>query len=144
MISQLFFFALLQTVCGLSIRHPHGATNDILARSARLQPREIDTSVKVALGLCIPGAALVIGLALVIVWFYPAQLRKLRKENPGAQIGLAELMNGKVTQHHAPPVYSEHHPSTVHQTSVHPPPKTDAQSLPAYDADARHAALRLG
>jgi hypothetical protein len=135
---------MLQVVCGLSIRDPHGTTNNILARTARLQPREIDTSIKVALGLCIPGAALVIGLAIVIVYFYPAQLRKLRKENPGAQIGLAELMNGKVTQHHAPPVYSEHHPSTVNQTTVHSTPKTDAQPLPTYEADARHAGLRLG
>jgi hypothetical protein len=96
------------------------------------------------LGLTIPGAALVIGLAIVIIWFYPAQLRKLRKENPGAQIGLAELMNGKVTQHHAPPVYTEHHPSTENDIPSHPPPRHDATPLPSYEADARHAALRLG
>jgi hypothetical protein len=138
------FFALLQAVCGLSIPDPRGTTNDILARSAHLQPREMDTSIKVALGLCIPGAALVIGLAIVIVWFYPAQLRKLRKENPGAQIGLAELMNGKVTHHHAPPVYSEHHPSTIDQAPDHSTTKNIAQPLPTYEADARHTGLRLG
>jgi hypothetical protein len=144
MLSTIIYFALLQVVCGL----PHGVqrstSDNNLARSAPLQSRDIDTSVKVALGLTIPGAALVIGLAIVIIWFYPAQLRKLRKENPGAEIGLAELMNGRVTERPAPPVYTEHHPSTVNDTPSHPTPRYEATPVPAYEADARHTALRLG
>jgi hypothetical protein len=57
MLSSFLYFALLQVVSGLAIEQSRSASNNIAARSARLQAREIDTSVKVALGLCIPGAA---------------------------------------------------------------------------------------
>jgi hypothetical protein len=151
MLSSFIYFALLQVVSGLAIEQSRSASNNIAARSARLQAREIDTSVKVALGLCIPGAALVIGLAIVIVYFYPAQLRKLRKQHPDRDVGLADLMNGKVVQHPAPPPYSAHHDSPPHDPSsgtndapVYTPPKSGFHAEAADPAEARHAALRLG
>jgi hypothetical protein len=112
------------------------------------------TGVKVALGLCIPGAVLVVGLGIFIMVLYPAQLRKLRRQNPGTEVGLAELMNGKYPPKPAPPPpYAGHEGSTTNNSTedaTHPPeypvhqsvqPKTSTPSALPTDAEARHAAL---
>jgi hypothetical protein len=149
MFSSLIFFAALQVACALSIDQPRGGSNNFQARSANLQKRGMATGVKVALGICIPCAALVVILGLVILWGYPAQLRKYRRENPGAQVGLAELMNGKVTQHPAPPPYNAHHTPTINKPSSEATdlpsyelqPKSESHAAPPTEAEARHAAL---
>jgi hypothetical protein len=150
MLSSLIFFALLHVVCGLSIERPRSDSNNNPAQSAHLQSRGLDTGSKVAIGICVPAVAFVFGLGLGILWFYPAQVRKLKKENPGAQVGLRELMNGKVTQRPAPPQYTEHDASTANK------PPSEASDAPGYQttksdsrtaspplAEARHAALGL-
>lgn len=150
MLSSLIFFALLHVACGLSIERPRSGSNNNLAQSAHLQSRGLDTGSKVALGICVPAVAFVFGLGIGILWFYPAQLRKLRKENPGAQVGLRELMEGRVTQQPAPPVYTEHDASTANEPSLeasnalgHPTPKYESRAAPPPLAEARHAALGL-
>jgi hypothetical protein len=156
MFSNLIYFALLQVACGLSIHNPHGGSNTNEARSPRLE-RRLETGVKVALGICIPGAVLVVGLGLVVLLLYPSQLRKLRRENPGADVGLADLMNGKVTHHPAPPPYTAGRTASTDASSTasHAPaystatPKADANAPTApppaaaalSPAEARHAAL---
>jgi hypothetical protein len=103
MLSTLIYFALLQVACALSIERP------LSERSSHLQSRALSTNEKVAIGICIPGAALVLGMGFIVLCMYPAQTRKLRKANPGAEIGFAEVMAGKVTQpqqQHAPPKYT--------------------------------------
>jgi len=62
---------------------------------------------KVAIGICIPGAALVLILGLIVFCMYPMKTRQLRRENPGAKIGFAEVMAGRVEQQDgSPPKYS--------------------------------------
>lgn len=148
MFSSLVYLALVQVACALSIPQ-----NDLSTRSTHLHKRELATGVKVALGICIPGAALVVGLGLVILLFYPAQLRKLRRQNPGQEVGLADLMNGKYPPKPAPPPpYAGHDTSTTNNSTEDatlPPsypvqsvqPKTNTHAAPTTDAEARHAAL---
>jgi hypothetical protein len=150
MLSSLVFFALLHVVCGLSIERLRSGSNNNPAQSAHLQPRGLDTGSKVALGICVPAVAFVFGLGLGILWFYPAQLRKLRRENPGAQVGLRELMDGKVTRRPPPPLYTEHDTSTANKPSLdasdapgHPTPKSNSRAALSPPAEARHAALGL-
>ncbi|KAH7069851.1 hypothetical protein BKA63DRAFT_394857, partial [Paraphoma chrysanthemicola] len=57
--------------------------------------KRLETGPIVALSICIPGAALVLGLGIGIMWLYPKQLRKLRAQNPGREVGFADLMNGR-------------------------------------------------
>jgi hypothetical protein len=156
MFSNLIYFALLQVACGLAINQPHESSNKMEARSAHLQKR-LETGVKVALGICIPGAVLVVGLGLVVLLLYPSQLRKLRRENPGADVGLADLMNGKVTHHPAPPPYTAGHNASTNDTSSVDVPAYSTTATPKADtnaptapppaasalspAEARHAAL---
>lgn len=103
----------------------------------RLQKR-LETGPIVALSICIPGAALVLGLGIGILWLYPKQLRKLRAQNPGREVGFADLMNGRVSTQ-APPVYKEHEGSE-HELDTHSAPG-QAQAGPP--PDARHAALAV-
>ena len=150
MISELLFFTLLQLAFGFPIEH---SSRELDTRSA-LQPRGLATGSKVAIGLCVPGGALVVGLGIGIMCLYPRQLRKLREENPGAEVGLRELMEGRVTKPAAPqvvdspPPYEERRGSVTKDTSLtssDPPaqPATNATSgavLPSA-VEARHAAL---
>jgi hypothetical protein len=158
MFSTLVYLALLQvaSVYGLAIPEPHStllSTSTSQPHTHRLQ-RRLATGAKVALGICIPGAVLVVGLFLVIIAFYPAQLRKLRRENPGAQIGLTELMTGKPTHVNAPPPYTAEHDGSSSgevvnghgATNVNAVPKNNdaaygAVPPPTYNVEARHAAL---
>ena len=151
MISELFFFALLQVVSGLAIEH---SSRELDTRSAHLQRRELATGSKVAIGICVPAAALVIGLGIGIMWLYPRQLRKLREQNPGAEVGLRELMEGRVTRPAAPqsvktlPPYEERQVSVTKDDSLdsseppaQPTPNATPRAAPPSDAEARHAAL---
>lgn len=149
MFSTLLYLAtLLQIASGLAIPDtsaPH--TNHLQKR--------LQTGGKVALGICIPGAVLVFGLGLVVVVFYPSQLKKLRRENAAAQLQLDELRNGKV-QHAPPPPYvaAENGDGAERTTSDAPAyDTTTATTAPAAPqaprpvvhavtpAEARHAAL---
>jgi hypothetical protein len=152
MLSSLIFFALLQVACGLSIERPRSGSNNNPARSTPLQPRGLDVGSKVAIGICIPGAAFVVLLGLGIMWLYPAQLRKLRKANPGVEVGLREVMNGGVAKQPAPPppMYTEHDASTSNVAALdashvpgHATPKSDAPTTPRLSADAKHVAPEL-
>ncbi|KAF2026619.1 hypothetical protein EK21DRAFT_73804 [Setomelanomma holmii] len=147
-------FALLQ------VAYAAPATSSPDSGTHRLQKR-LDTGPIVALSICLPGAALVLGLGLGILWFYPAQLRKLRAANPGREVGFADLMGGRQTQrqgsgHATLPVYKEHEGSdheledVVHGDAPPAPtvPAATAQPMaPRYEAqpppDARHAALAV-
>jgi hypothetical protein len=149
MFSPLVSLALL---CASAAALPT-STSTTSSATHHLARRELATGVKVALGICIPGAVLVVGLFIVILAFYPAQLRKLRAQNPGANVGLTELMNGKV----APPPYSAEHDGSssvvvghegmgrpegnvgVNGNGAEVPPASVAP--PTYNAEARHAAL---
>lgn len=127
MFSTILFFALLQVVCGLSISRPSRDSN---APSAHLQSRGLDTGSKVAIGICVPAVAFVFGLGIGIMYLYPAQLRKLRRQNPGAEVGLRELMDGRVSRprqaapqtttatHTEPPPYTERHASVAHEATL--------------------------
>jgi hypothetical protein len=154
MASTLLYLALLQVASALAL--PVSTSSTTQPTTHRLHRRELATGVKVALGICIPGAVLVVGLFVVIIAFYPAQLRKLRAQNPGQQIGLAELMTGKA----APPPYSAEHDGSSSVVVGHEGmgqgtvggghgavngsetvvPKNNV-APPGYNTDARHAAL---
>lgn len=149
--TSFVYFALLQVAYSLAIAQPRDAasSNDLATRSPHLQKR-METGVKVALGICIPGAVLVVGLGLVVLLMYPAQLKKLRRQNPGAEIGLNELMTGKVTQRPAPPPYSANHRDSAADDSsmdapAYEPPKpvqtATTTVTPTAPAEARHSAL---
>ncbi|KAF2829522.1 hypothetical protein CC86DRAFT_368520 [Ophiobolus disseminans] len=155
MLSTLIYFALLQVACALSIEQRSDSSNHP-ARSARLQSRSLTKNEKVAIGICVPGAALVVGMGIVVMMMYPAQTRKLRRANPGAHVGFAEVMAGRVT-HTAPPKYTEHDESVDNlplqdlnadgRPTPRPEPRATLQTpVPAQQApvDARHAALSLG
>jgi hypothetical protein len=147
MFSSLVYLALVQVACAFSIPQ-----NNLSTRSTHVQKRELATGVKVALGICIPGAALVLGLGLVILIFYPAQLRKLRRENGGRDVTMADLMNGKYPPKPAPPPpYTGPDASTTNNSTEDTtlPPSYPVQprhnaphAAPTTDAEARHAALR--
>tara|TARA_R110002003_G_scaffold131_9_gene12368 strand:- start:8211 stop:8636 length:426 start_codon:yes stop_codon:yes gene_type:complete len=111
----------------------------------RLQKR-LETGPIVALSICIPGAALVLGLGIGILWLYPKQLRKLRAQNPGREVGFADLMNGRVSTQ-APPVYKEHEGSEHELDTYSAPGQEPARPVPVAQAgpppDARHAALAV-
>jgi hypothetical protein len=151
MLSSLIFFALLQVACGLAIEQPRGGSNSNPARSTPLQSRGLDVGSKVAIGICIPGVAFVVVLGLGIMWLYPAQLRKLRKANPGVEVGLREVMNGGVAKQPAPPpMYTEHDASTSNVAALeashahgHSTPKSDAPTTPRLSADAKHGAPEI-
>lgn len=105
MLSALFSFALLQVASALSISLPHN--NEARSTTHHIQARGLTVNEKVAIGICIPGAGLVVILALIVFCMYPAQTRKLRRENPGVKIGFAEVMAGRVEQPGGePPKYS--------------------------------------
>lgn len=149
MLSTILYLAtLLQIASGLAIPDPSAPHTNHLQK--RLQ-----TGGKVALGICIPGAVLVFALGLVVVVFYPSQLKKLRRENAEAQLALDELRNGKV-QHAPPPPYvadDNNDGNAERTTSDAPAYETAATTTPAAPAaprpvahavtpaEARHAAL---
>jgi hypothetical protein len=150
MFASLVYLALVQVACALSIPQ-----DDLSARTTHHHQKRLVTGAKVALGLCIPGAVLVVGLGVFIMVLYPAQLRKLRRQNPGTEVGLSDLMNGKYPPKPAPPPpYAGHEGSSTNNSTedaTHPPeypvhqqsvqPKTNTPSAPLTDAEARHAAL---
>ncbi|KAH4128659.1 hypothetical protein HBI24_054160 [Parastagonospora nodorum] len=148
MFSTLVYLALVQVACALSIPQA-----DLSTRSTHVQKREISTGVKVALGICIPGAVLVVGLGLVVLLMYPAQLRKLRKQNGGQDVSLADLMNGQYPPKPKPappppPPYTGHDASNAHSTedTTLPPsypvqPQNDTHhAAPTTGAETRHSA----
>ena len=108
MFTTLLSFALFQAAHALAI----AAAQDTTPLSTSNSPthhlsKRVTTGVKVAVGICVPAAALAVGLGVVILAMYPAQLRKLRAQNGGADVTLADVMNGKVVQRPAPPPYHE-------------------------------------
>ncbi|CAO2649673.1 Nn.00g009650.m01.CDS01 [Neocucurbitaria sp. VM-36] len=151
MISELFFCALLQVASGLAIER---WGRELDTHSAHLQRRELATGSKVAIGICVPAAALVVGLGIGIMWLYPRQLRKLREQNPGAEVGLRELMEGRVTRPAAPqsvktlPPYEERQGSVTKDVSLEsselpaqPTTNATSRAAPPAAAEARHAPL---
>ncbi|KAJ4363894.1 hypothetical protein N0V83_009346 [Neocucurbitaria cava] len=149
MFSELLFFALLQVVSALSIERP---SRESTARSTHLQRRELATGSKVAIGICVPAAALVVGLGIGIMWLYPRQLRKLREQNPGAEVGLRELMEGRVARPAAPsvktlPPYTERQASVTKDSSLdssdaptQQPMHAESATAPPPAAEPRHTA----
>lgn len=144
--SLLYLAALLQIASGLAI--PSEASSP---HTNHLQKR-LQTGGKVALGICIPGAVLVFILGMVVVVFYPSQLKKLRRENAEAQLALDELRNGKV-EHAPPPPYVAGESGNEGERTASDAPAYDATTAPAAPtqprpvahavtpAEARHAAL---
>ncbi|KAF9697574.1 hypothetical protein EKO04_004172 [Ascochyta lentis] len=150
------FFAVLQVAYAApASSSPDTGTN-------RLQKR-LETGPVVALGICIPTAALVLGLGIGIMWFYPEQVRKLRAQNSRREADLANLADGRDRQrqgsgHATLPVYKEHEGSdheledvaygnspatvaapTVSGATTQPSRIHEAQPSP----DARHAAFTV-
>lgn len=124
MLSTILYLAtLLQIASGLAIPDPSAPHTNHLQK--RLQ-----TGGKVALGICIPGAVLVFVLGLVVVVFYPSQLKKLRRENAEAQLQLDELRNGKVHVAPPPPYVADENGDGAERTT------SDA---PAYDTAGQNA-----
>jgi hypothetical protein len=152
MFYSFIYFALFQVAYSLAIAidtpHPD-VPSTLQPRSSHLDKRGITTGEKVAIGICVPAAALAVGLGIVILAMYPAQLRKLRAQNGGADVTLADVMNGKVTQRPAPPPYTANRPSTANETTsesdaADPPsypvqPKSDTHVAPPVSAEARQA-----
>lgn len=148
------FFALLQ----VAYAAPATLSADIDTR--RLQKR-LEAGPKIALGICIPAAALVLGLGLGILWFYPEQRRRLRAENAIREANSANRTGGRERQrqgseHATLPVYKEHEGSdheledvahgdapaaltapTVSTATAQPSQRQEAPS------DARHVALAV-
>lgn len=148
------FFALLR------VAYAAPATSSPDTGTHRHQKR-LAAGPTIAIGICIPAAALVLGLGLGILWFYPAQRRKLREQNARREAALAEGARHRQRQgseHVTLPVYKEHEGSdheledvehenipaalvapTVSTATAQPGQKYEAQP----PSDARHAALTV-
>jgi hypothetical protein len=143
---SLIFLTLIQTAYSLAIAIDQADTTTPLAPRSTLQKRGLTTGVKVALGICVPAASLAVGLGIGIFVMYPAQRRKLRAQNGGADVSFADVMNGKVTQH-PPPPYQANRASSATETAQdgtelpnYPEqPKADTQTAVPAGAETRHA-----
>jgi hypothetical protein len=144
------FFALLQVASATP------ATSSPDSGTHRFQKR-LDTGSKIAIGICVPCVALVVGLGIGILWFYPEQRRKLKAQNARREAFLAERQR-RGSEHTTLPVYKEHEGSDHELEDVAHRPAPAAPIAPApsaaptqlgrrYDAhsstDARHAALTV-
>jgi hypothetical protein len=144
---SLIFLTLIQTAYSLAIAIDQADTTTPLAPRSTLQKRGLTTGVKVALGICVPAASLAVGLGIGIFVMYPAQRRKLRAQNGGANVSFADVMNGKVTQHPPPPPYQANRASSATETAQdgtelpnYPEqPKADTQAAVPAGAETRHA-----
>jgi hypothetical protein len=87
---SLIFLTLIQTAYSLAIAIDQADTTTPLAPRSPLQKRGLTTGVKVALGICVPAASLAVGLGIGIFVMYPAQRRKLRAQNGGADVSFAD------------------------------------------------------
>lgn len=150
------FFAALQVASAVP------ATSPPDSGTHRLQKR-LDTGAQIAIGICVPCVALVVGLGIGIMWFYPEQRRKLRAQNARRETELANRSNGRHGQrqgseHTTLPVYKEHEEGSDHELEdmshgstlaalTAPAPAAPAQLGRRYEAqpstDARHAALTV-
>ena len=148
MLSTFIYFALMGMSSALAIGQPRSTADQPQPRTVHLQKR-LDTGSKIALGICVPVAAFVVGLGVAILMMYPAQLRKLRQQNPGAEIGLNELMTGRIGRRPAPPPYDANDAAAANKLSSETtdppsypaPAQTNARPEPTTDVQARHAAL---
>src|SRR5690242_1331960 len=148
------FFALLQVAYAApATLSPDIGTHHLLKR--------LEAGPKIALGICIPAAALVLGLGLGILWFYPEQRRRLRAENARREVNHANRSGGRERQrqgseHATLPVYKEHEGSDHELEDVAHGDAPAALTTPAVSAataqpsqrheapsDARHAALTV-
>ncbi|KAL5115994.1 hypothetical protein ACEQ8H_006111 [Pleosporales sp. CAS-2024a] len=131
MLSTIVYLALVQLAYAASIPQ---------TTQGRPVEKRLATGSKVAIGLCVPGAVLLIGLFCVVVCLYPSQLKKLRKQTDGRDITFSDLMtNGRAVPKPAapPPPYSAPDSASINQ----PPGYANADAQPTTDAQARHAAL---
>lgn len=144
------FFALLQVASAAP------ATSSPDTGTHRLQKR-LPTGSKIAIGICVPCVALVLGLGMGILWFYPEQRRKLKAQNARRAAFIAERQR-QGSEHATLPVYKEHEGSdheledVAHGDAPAVPTAPAATAAPAqlgrrYEAqpstDARHAALTV-
>ncbi|KAF3040399.1 hypothetical protein E8E11_001133 [Didymella keratinophila] len=144
------FFALLP----LASAAP--ATSSPDSGTHRLQKR-LETGSKIAIGICVPCVALVLGLGMGILWFYPEQRRKLKARNARREAFLAERER-RGSGHTTLPAYKEHEGSdhelddVTYRTAPTAPTAPAPSAAPArlgrrYEAqpstDARHAALTV-
>jgi hypothetical protein len=148
--AAVLFFALLQVATAA----PAASSPD--TGTHRLQKR-LETGSLIAIGICVPCVALVVGLGIGIMWFYPEQRRKLKAENARREAFLAERQR-RESEHTTLPVYKEHEGSdhelgdVAHGTAPAAPTAPAPSAAPAqlgrrYEAqpstDARHAALTV-
>ncbi|KZM23241.1 uncharacterized protein EKO05_0004426 [Ascochyta rabiei] len=150
------FFALLQVAYAApAISPPDTGTHHLQKR--------LESGAVVALGICIPCVAIVLGLGIGIMWFYPAQRRKLREQNARREAALANVTSGRHGQrqgseHATLPAYKEHegsdheledvaHSNTPAALTAPIVSAATAQPSRSYEAqpppDARHAALTV-
>lgn len=146
----MLFFALLQVAAAA----PVASSPDL---STHRHQKRIDTGSKIAIGICVPSVALVVGLGMGILWFYPEQRRKLKAQNARREAFLAERQR-RGSEHTTLPVYKEHEGSdheledAAHETDPAAPTAPAPSAAPAqlghrYEAppsiDARHAAYSV-
>lgn len=142
MFASLVYFSLLQVACAAAINQPRSGTI-----GARLQKRGVATGSIVAIAVCVPAAALVVGLGIFIFVLYPSQQRKWKAE----QVRLAELKLGRDAHQAAPPPYNAQEGSTAvtneprteetNAPNYTSQPQTNAPPTEAANSQARHAAL---
>ena len=150
------FLALLQVASA-------APANLFLDTGTQRFQKRLETGPKIALGICIPSAALVLGLGIGILWFYPEQRRKLRAQNSRREIDSANLPDGgnrqrQGSEHATLPIYKEHegsdheleavaHGDTPASLTAPTVSAATAQPSQRYEAqpptDARHAALTV-
>ncbi|KAJ4986827.1 hypothetical protein SVAN01_07632 [Stagonosporopsis vannaccii] len=150
-----FFFAFLQAASAAPATSPPNTDTH------RLQKR-LETGSKIAIGICVPCVALVVGLGIGIMWFYPEQRRKLRAQNARREIDLANRSSERQGQrqgseHATLPVYKEHQaedhelengahgftPVALPAPALAAPPQPGQRHEAQPLTDVRHAALTV-
>ncbi|KAF3002700.1 hypothetical protein E8E13_010067 [Curvularia kusanoi] len=144
------FLALLQIAAAAPV------VSSAEQRTYYLEKR-LDTGPQVALGLCIPAVSIAVGLGIGIMWFYPAQRRKLREQNARRELHVANGTHSQRqgSEHATLPVYKEHEGSdhelehVAHGDVPVQPSQSVGTVQPSREhvtrppTDARHAALTV-